>query len=268
MIPSARPFFSAITPLTILIFVLTSCTSSRKLNYFNNLPDSVVVTLPTAVVEERIIIRGDVLDIIFNALDQEAARPFNKQTSMSPTTAGISSGRSQSASSSQGYTVYLDGNIELPVLGKIQAAGKTLSQLKGELTTKASPYLKDLVLDVHFNSFPVTILGEVRSPGTFSLPAQRTTVLEALAAAGDLPNSAKKYNVHRYRDYNGERSITTINLNDRQFLYNPELFQMKPNDVLYVQTRKGVIFKDDFGLMASIVTLVVSVVTLGFAIKK
>ncbi|WP_315817051.1 hypothetical protein [Paraflavitalea speifideaquila] len=74
--------------------------------------------------------------------------------------------------------------------------------------------------------------------------------------------------MHLYRDYGKYRSVTKIDLTNKSLLYNQQVFQMKPNDVLYVQTRRGSIFKEDFGLVASIVTLVVSIVTLGITLTK
>lgn len=251
----------------LLALGMVSCTSSRKLNYFNNLPDSTTVSLPLVIEEPRFIQKGDNLDIVFNAKDQDAVTPFNKQTSTAVLTG--TPGSQPAGIPSQAYTVDSSGTIEMPVLGKIEVKGMTSRQLKNRLTTLVSPYLKDPIVEVKITSFNITVLGEVRSPGTFNLSgAQRTTVLEALAAAGDLPHTAKKYNVHLYRDYNGQRSVTRIDLTNKSLLYNQQTFQMKPNDVLYVQTRRGSIFREDFSLVASIVTLVVSVVTLGFAISK
>lgn len=261
----------AAIPLPVILFLLlvisiVSCTPSRKLNYFNDLPDSTVVHLPKVIEEERVIDKGDVLDIQFNAKDQDAVTPFNKQTSMAMTPGGGS--KSSGAPPAQGYTVDLLGAIEIPVIGKMEVKGMTSRQLKTRLTTLVSPYLKEPIVDVKFNSFNITVLGEVRSPGTFNLTGAKTTVFEALASAGDLPNSAKKYNIHVYRDYNGERSVTKLDLTNKSLLYNQQLFQMKPNDVIYVQTRRSSVFREDFGLVASIVTLVVSIVTLGFTLTK
>lgn len=256
--------------LLCLIAGFTSCTSSRKLNYFNDLPDSTVVKLPPLVKEERVIVPGDVLDIVFNAREQDAVAPFNKQASGNGSVSSASSGgRSSSQSNSlQGYTVDADGAIELPVLGKMTVVGITSPELKKRLTGLVAPYLKEPIVDIRFTTFNITVLGEVRAPGTFNLGGPKTTVFEALAAAGDLPHTAKKYNARLYRDYNGERSVSKIDLTNKSLLYNQQVFQMKPNDVLYVQTRKGSIFKEDFGIFASIVSLVVSVVTLGFTIRK
>lgn len=256
-----------VTTMAYVALSTASCTPSHKLNYFNNLPDSALVALPPVVEEHRVVDKGDILDIIFSAKDADAASPFNKIASTAAMTPspGAKNGAPPAA---QGYNVDLDGKIEVPVIGKIPVYGKTAPQVKDILTKLVTPYIKDPIVEVRFTTFNVTVLGEVRAPGTFALSPQRTTIFEALAAAGDLPHTAKKYNVHLYRNYAGDRSVRKINLNDKSLLYNQQVFQMKPNDVLYVQTRKGSIFKEDFGLFASIVTLVVSIVTLGITISK
>ncbi|WP_276482087.1 polysaccharide biosynthesis/export family protein [Paraflavitalea pollutisoli] len=264
--PSGRTLLLVIV-LAYCAISTVSCTPSRKLNYFNNLPDSVLVTLPPVIEEHRVVDKGDVLDITFSAKDADAATPFNKIASTAAMTPSPGA-KSSVAPAAQGYPVDLDGKIEIPIIGKIPVYGKTAPQVKDTLTRLVTPYIKDPIVEVKFTGFNVTVLGEVRAPGTFSLPSQRTTIFEALAAAGDLPHTAKKYNVHLYRNYAGDRSVRKINLNDKSLLYNQQVFQMKPNDVLYVQTRKGAIFKEDFGLFASIVTLVVSIVTLGITISK
>lgn len=255
--------------LLVMVFplmYLVSCTPARKLNYFNNIPDSTIVHLPPAIPEERIVVPGDVLNISFSAKAPEAATAFNKP--VSNIAMNGPSSRSSMPAPMPGYTVDITGFIEMPVLGKIRVTGNTLRQLKATFIGLAEPYLKDPFVEISFGSFPVTVIGEVRSPGTYNLNTQKTTIFDALAAAGDLPYSAKKFKVQLYRDYNGERTITNVDLTDKNFLYNQQVFQVRPYDVLVVQTRRGSIFKEDFSVLASVVTLVLSVVTLGVAVTK
>jgi polysaccharide biosynthesis/export protein len=258
---------SRILPLLILpALYLVSCTPAHKLNYFNNLADSAIVHLPPAIPEERVIVPGDLLTISFSAKAPEAASAFNKPVK-NLAVDGSSSASSMPASV-PGYTVDNNGYIELPVLGKIKVMGNTIRQLKATLSGLADPYLRNPFVEISFSSYPVTIIGEVRSPGTYNLTRQKNTMFDALAAAGDLPYSAKKFKVQLYRDYNGERTITKVDLTKKDFLFNQKVFLVKPNDVLIVQTRRGSIFRDDFSLIASVVTIVLSVVTLGITVTK
>lgn len=252
--------------LVLPVMYLASCTPARKLNYFNNLADSSIVHLPPAIPEDRIVVPGDVLSISFSAKAPEAANAFNKP--VSNTAINGSSTRSSMPAPLPGYTVDNNGYIELPVLGKLRVMGNTIRQLKATLSGLADPYLKDPFVEISFGSFPITVIGEVRAPGIYNLTMQKNTIFDALAAAGDLPYSAKKFKVQLYRDYNGERTITKVDLTNKDFLFNQQVFQVKPYDVIIVQTRKGSVFKEDFGVIASVVTLVLSVVTLGIAVTK
>lgn len=262
-------FRNSILPILFLPWLfLASCTPARKLNYFNNIPDSTIVHLPPAIPVERIVVPGDLLNISFSAKAPEAASAFNKQINNMMLTGASSSSRSSMPAPASGYTVDVSGAIELPVLGKLKVSGNTLRQLKATLSGLAEPFLKDPFVEVSFGSFPITVIGEVRAPGVYNLNMQKNTIFDALAAAGDLPYSGKKFKVQLYRDYNGERTITRIDLTDKGFLVNQEVFQVRPYDVIVVQTRKGSVFKEDFSVLASVVTLVVSVVTLGITISK
>ncbi|MCS3801370.1 polysaccharide biosynthesis/export family protein [Niastella sp. OAS944] len=252
------------------VSILTSsCSTSKKLNYFNDLPDSEAYELKAMPVPERIIERGDRLDITFIVKDQESAAFFNKHSMDGVASAvGAATGVGGSVSNGSDFLVNPDGEVEIPVVGKVQLAGLTLNQAKQKITGIVSPYLKDPLVEMNFQSFKVTVLGEVRNPGTFVISTQHATLLEALAAAGDLPHTAKRYDVRLLRDYNGKRVVRKFDLRKGSFLEDPDIFQMRPNDVLYVQARSGSLFKEDFGLATSIVTILISAITLGFSIQN
>src|ERR1043165_71160 len=63
-----------------ILMLTTSCSTSKKLNYFNDLPDAETYELKPMAVPERIIERGDRLDVTFLVKDQESAAFFNKHS--------------------------------------------------------------------------------------------------------------------------------------------------------------------------------------------
>jgi polysaccharide export outer membrane protein len=245
----------------------TSCSTSKKLNYFNDLPDSEAYELKAMPVPERIIERGDRLDITFIVKDQESAAFFNKH-SMAGVVSAVGAATGGAVSGGSDYLVNPDGEIDIPVVGRIQIAGLTISQAKQKLAGVVSPYLKDPLVEMAFQTFKVTVLGEVKNPGTFVISTQHATLFEALAAAGDLPHSAKRYDVRLLRDYNGKRVVRKFDLRKASVLEDPDVFQMRPNDVIYVQARSGSLLKEDFGLFASVVTILLSAITLGISIQN
>ena len=253
--------------IAFVLMLTTSCSTGKKLNYFNDLPDAETLELKAMPVPERIIERGDRLDISFIVKDQESAAFFNKHSMGGVANAAAAVGVAAGASSSD-YLVDVEGEVEIPVVGRVKLSGLTTQQAKQKLSGLVSPFLKEPLVEVSFNSFKVTVLGEVKTPGSFVISAQHATLFEALAAAGDLPHSAKRYDVRLYRDYNGKRTITKFDLRKGSVLDNPDIFQMRPNDVIYVQARAGSLFKEEFGLFASVFTILLSAVTLGITIQN
>ena len=257
--------------LTALFIGATSCKTPKQLQYFNNLPDSTTINLPPITPEERVIQYGDRVQISIGAKDEAAAAIFNKYGGV-PTTGSNPSGSGGAAagqpnSELAGYLVGNDGLLEFPVIGKVKAEGLTSGQLKDTLTGLLTPYLKQPLVIVRFMTFKFTVLGEVRTPGVFNLPMQRTTLLDALGAAGDLPHSAKR-TIQIYRDYNGKRLITKINLNNKDVLYNPDAFLVKHNDVIYVQPRESRLLSEETRVYATFLAVAVSIATLVLTIKK
>ena len=244
--------------------LFTSCTSAKKINYINDLSDSAIVHLPPMPIEERVIQKGDILEISFSARDEEAVKPFNNVPGMAQAGSGSSGG----STNPLGFTVAQDGNIQLPVIGLMNVVGITATVLKDTLVNRVKQFLNYPMVSVKFNSFRVTVLGEVRSPGTFNLVSDRKTIFEAIAAGGDLPTSAKKYNLEIIRDYNGVRTVNKLNLTRSAMLTNPTLYQVKPNDIIYVRTRPSSVFREDFQFVSSVITIVVTLATLGITLSK
>lgn len=255
----------------IIIFAFYACTSAEKLSYFQNLPDAEEIILPPIQTKPRSIEAGDNIYINFSAKDNEAARFFNKgggNTNMPVTSASNPTGLVAATSAPGGgdYIVSSEGIIEFPILGKLKVTGITDEQLQQQLTTLVTPYLKEPIVDVRFNNFRFTVIGEVRSPGIHTLPMQRTTLFEALASAGDLPLSAQRYDITLYRDNGIERKIIKVDLRDAAILNNPEIFQIRHNDVLYVKPRSSAVFREEVTFVTSMVSLVVGILTFGIAL--
>jgi polysaccharide biosynthesis/export protein len=171
-------------------------------------------------------------------------------------------------SENSGYIVDPDGNIDFPFLGKIKAEGLTVNAYKDTLTRRVAEYMQEPFVNVRFFDFKFTVLGEVRNPGTFTIPQQRTTLLDALGAAGDLPRTAKRYDIQIYRDYNGERKIAKVDLRKKDLLTNPELFQVKHNDVIIVQPRDVALFGEETRAYTTLITVVLGVTTLLISVLK
>ncbi|MES2808662.1 MAG: polysaccharide biosynthesis/export family protein [Bacteroidota bacterium] len=245
--------------LIIIPLIISSCTSQKQLRYFNDLPDSAVVHLPSLKQQPRYIQEGDRLQIEIGGSDPTAAALYNNYGGIgSPnSTGGGGGGAGGQNLETAGFLVDLDGMLEIAYLGKVKASGLTAAQLKELLETKLKPSLKGAVASVRFIQLKFTVLGEVRTPGTYVLPMQRTTFLDALGAAGDLPNTAKRHEIRVYRDYNGQRTIFKVDLRKMDLLNDPDVFQIRHNDVIYVQQRDSRLFSDETRFYISMLTLAI-----------
>jgi polysaccharide export outer membrane protein len=198
--------------------------------------------------------KGDLLEINIVAVDVEASLPFNLFDTPS---VGVSAASTNSKLLP--YLVDVHGNIEMPVIGLVQVEGKTSNELKEVLKEKLKPYLKNPVINIRFKNFKVTVLGEVKTPGSFIVENERITVLEAVGLAGDLTIQGDRKSVTLIRETLGKRKLITLDLTDKN-IFNSPYFYLAQNDVLYIAPNKTKMNSSAVGANTSI--LVSSISTL------
>jgi polysaccharide export outer membrane protein len=134
--------------------------------------------------------------------------------------------------------VRLDGKISLPLIGEIQASGKTPIQLKNDITAKLRAFLSapDVTVTVlQMNSQKFNILGRVSKPGSYPLSAS-TTVLDAIAAAGGFQDFAKQKGIYILRK-NPQGGVARIAFNYKDVIrgnHPEENIQLRPDDTIVV----------------------------------
>jgi len=104
------------------------------------------------------------------------------------------------------------GNIMLPLIGKVVAAGKTPDQLEAELTERLSKYLQSPQVSVSVidsASQKVTVEGNVKNPGVYLVRGQ-TTLMQAVAMAGGVDGEADTHKVAVIRLVDGVRKAATV----------------------------------------------------------
>ena len=204
----------------VCLLLCASCTSTNKIAYFQNAKDTVYRQNVQAV--EAPFQKNDVVNITISSRSKEASADFNSADL-----------------AFKGYLIDRDGNITLPTLGNIQAAGFTKKQLQDKITNLilSKKLLVDPVVDIRFVNFEVTVLGEVGHPVVITVPNEQITLVKALAFAGDLTVFGKRENVLLIREEDGVRKTRHINLNSSDFL-NSEYYYLKPNDLIYVEPNR------------------------------
>lgn len=165
--------------------------------------------------------------------------------------------------------------MDFPIFGKLKAAGKTVNEFSEDIQNRmiAEKMITDAKVTTKIMSFKVTVLGDVKTPGTKTCSGERLTLLEVLGMAGDLNNSAIRKNLLVVREENNERVTYTVDLTDPESVFNSPAYYMRQNDVVYVQSNRSVKIKGSSGylywsLLGSGVGLVTSITSLVFAITK
>jgi len=100
------------------------------------------------------------------------------------------------------------GMITLPMLGEIKVGGLTRIQAIEKIRIELSQFIKDPGVNINFNNFRVSVLGEVAHPGSFIMPTERVTILDALGLAGDLTIRGIRENVMLIREIDGKKEIS------------------------------------------------------------
>ena len=219
--------------LVALALLVSSCASTKDIAYFQNK----MVNQPEKIDKHAgiVIQPKDMLSIVVSSRNPELVAMFNL-----PVVSYQAGGELASINSYQqrlmGYVVDDEGFIEFPVLGKLNIVGKTRWEVAELVKNKLiqEGYLTDAVVTVEFLNFKISVLGEVASPGTFSIDGDKVTVLQAISLARDLTIFGRRDNVSVIREQDGKRTIYEINLTDVDLFKSPAYY-LQQNDIVYVQ---------------------------------
>ena len=220
----------------LLAMAMTGCVTQKQMTYLSDArPESADTINAVFVPQSEMVIRsGDALTIFVSALDQEAVTPYNL-----PMVVYAKPGEQQLSTTPalQYYIVDEEGNIEFPVLGKLHVAGLRRNEV--EIYVKKQLESQVLNPQVHVNlvNAKISVMGEVAKPGQIPLVSGRMTILEALAAAGDLTPYGRRDNVLLTREVDGKIQIARLNLRS-QDIYTSPYYYVQQNDVIYVSPNK------------------------------
>jgi len=247
-----------IIALLLAAAIVSGCRSTKNVAYLQGVENLTDAQLQrSAQVYNARIKPNDMLRIIVSgAEDPDTYMPFNLLTSVP-----YNENATQANATLQSYLVDTRGTIDFPVLGKLYVVNSTTNQVKQLITEKLKDYLKaDLVVTVRFVNYKISVLGEVNQPGVFTVPDEKISILQALSLAGDLTLYGRRDVVKILREESdGSKTITTLNLNDRNLIFSP-FYYLRQGDVVYVEPNKTKAKGAGVGAATNIVFSVVSVV--------
>lgn len=217
------------------LLALSSCVSSKDFVYLQDM--QVGERYHFERKHEAVVHRDDRLSITVSCKQPELALPFNTQTAAVRVS---STGEISSApdGNDKGYRVDVDGNIDFPMLGKINVEGRTLAEVTQLIKNGIieGNFIKNPLVSVDFLNFKYTVLGAVGSNGTYTVRGDRVTLLEAIANAGDLGSNARVDKVTVIREIGNERQIFVHDLRSSN-IFNSPCFYLQQNDIVYVEPK-------------------------------
>ena len=197
---------------------------------------------------------NDLLFIRVSSFDEQSTAFLNSGS-------GTSVSNALSASL-MGYRVGLDGQIDYPFVGKVPAAGLTLSEIERRIKLSVEKFVENSSVTVKLLNDIVTMLGEVKNPGRFPLNSEEINLLQAFALAGDLTDMANRRKIKLIRNDDGNTpQIFIIDVTDEKIMYSP-YYHLKPGDIIYVEPKR---FKQ-MQYSTSIISLATGIIGLGFMV--
>ena len=134
------------------------------------------------------------------------------------------------------------------------------------LKNKLDPeYIKNPTINIRISNFTITVLGDVNKPGTFTVPNERITILEALGLAGDASISAERNNVLVVREIDNEKKQYRLDLRSNKLFTSPAYY-LQQNDVVYIEPNKAssqdAAYNKNTGLFISLGSVLISLIAI------
>lgn len=261
MLKSNNSFFKKKYLLLLVLFsFFSSCTTKKDILYIQTSGNN---TFENKILDQKIEV-NDILSVKIGSLNSESSNVYNIDAMGSGTT---TVGTVDVNIALKNYLVNNEGLIILPVLGNIKVSDKTTSELEKFLTKKLidEGHLLEPTVSVRILNSKVTILGEVRSPGTYSFPEKNITLLQALGLAGDLTINGVREDILLIRQDANGKTINHINLTKKDWM-NTDLYYIKQNDVIVVNPNNAKIKSagiiGNAGALISVISILLTVIVL------
>jgi len=214
--------------------LLNGCVTSRKTTYLQEYKKSEYAGeyVPP---EDYLIRPNDNIYLNVATPDPRQSAMFNAMGD------GANQGFDEATAQIYSYVVEIDGTVNLPYIGIIPVAGKTLAEAKVVIEQELNDYVNDATVTVKLVNNIVTVLGEVVNPGVYPLYKERLNIYQALALAGDLDTYADRFEVSLIRKGAEGSIVKTFDITDKNII-DSEYYYILPNDVVYVRPMKGKFF--------------------------
>lgn len=212
--------FVRLLTLLLIITLLSGCRTAERILYLQDLEPEVAI----AVQEARPITlkTGDRIRIVVHSRDVELAAMFNLQGEDAV------------------YTVDADGCIDFPILGLIPVSGLTRLEVGNQIKYKllAGKLLRDPIVTVEYTRISFDALGELGHRGHIEIDRDCITLLQAIAASGDLTLQGRRDNVLVLRQTDGRLTPYYVDLTSTESILSSPAYYIQQDDIIYVSPNR------------------------------
>ena len=231
----------------VFIFLFLSCVPTKDLIYLSGTPkeNKEIHKINTNPYKLQV---GDNISIDVTSDNVNLVAVFLKS----------SGSLSENTSSPVIYSIDVNGNIRMPILGEINVLGYTTKEVRVKIEEKfANYFMKEdsYFVSVKLDGIKYTIMGEINSPGPKVVYQNQLSILDAITFSGDIPISGDKKNVEVIRiSPNGNKKLT-IDLTSINAL-NSEIFFIQNNDYINIKALRQKSLTAGLGSITGIVSLI------------
>lgn len=221
--------FFKLCGLGAVLVLSVSCVTHKKMLLLQDEGNSIQDSLQKRLVKSYLLQSGDVVDIKVSSLDPNSVAIFNKAVGMVNSTV-----YNEASLYVNGYMIDQFGSINLPLIGDLPVEGVTIDSLNSILDLRLKEYFKYYTVEAKLVNYRVSVLGEVRNPGTQLVYNSNVNVLQLLSNAGGVTDHGNRRKVKVIRKAFGGNENAIIDLSS-EALIDDEYFYLMPNDVVYIE---------------------------------
>lgn len=173
--------------------------------------------------------KGDKLYIKVYSVDEKTSKFFQSDLPnlMNPTYLFLNS-----------FTIDESGYIHVSFIDKLLVEGLTIEESKDLIQKALNEYFKESTVVVKLVNFQVSVLGEVKSPGSFTIEKDQINLFQALGLAGGTTDFSNLKKVTLVRQTDKGSKVQVLDITDQKIL-GSEFFYLMPNDIVYLQPVKA-----------------------------
>ena len=222
--------FVGLSLMTIVIFLLSSCVSQRKVKLVQeNVDKEMKIVFENPRTTTYRLQTGDHLYIRVYSVDPKTSKFFQADFPylMNTTYQYLNT-----------YVVDEFGYISFSFIEKMYVKGLTIQEVQQSVQTQLNEYFKEATAYVKLVNFQVGVLGEVKSPGNFTIEQDQINVFQAIGLAGGITDFGNFKEVKLIRQTQTGTEVYLLDITDNRILESPYYYLM-PNDVLYIEPRNS-----------------------------